>query len=111
VEIIGAAGGPRAPVAAVLWASVSVETDQRLSASLTQKLRLRPEEWKSGEILWIIDAAGEPRAMAGALAELAHKQFKDKAVKLVLPDADGTPHVDELHVLIARARKAEVRAG
>jgi hemolysin-activating ACP:hemolysin acyltransferase len=103
--------GARAPVAAVLWASVSAETDQRLSASLTQKLRLRPDEWKSGEILWIIDAAGEPRAIAGALAELAQTQFKDKPVKLIMPDAVGKPHIDDLHALLARAVASEARAG
>jgi hemolysin-activating ACP:hemolysin acyltransferase len=103
--------GARAPVAAVLWASVSAETDQRLSASLTQKLRLRPDEWKSGEILWIIDAAGEPRAIAGALAELAQTQFKDKAVRLIMPGADGIPQVEELHAILARAAATEMRAG
>jgi hemolysin-activating ACP:hemolysin acyltransferase len=98
--------GARAPVAAVLWASVLAETDRRLSANLSQKIRLRPDEWKSGDILWIIDAAGEPRAIAGALAELAQTQFKDKTVKLIMPGADGKPRVDELHALLARAASA-----
>jgi hemolysin-activating ACP:hemolysin acyltransferase len=94
--------GARAPVAAVLWASVSAETDQRLRANLTQKIRLRPDEWKSGEILWIIDAAGEPRAMAGALAELAQTQFMGKSVKLVITDNNGKLHIEYLHALLAR---------
>ena len=36
--------GARAPVAVVLWASVSADTDQRLTANAGQKIRLRPDE-------------------------------------------------------------------
>jgi cytolysin-activating lysine-acyltransferase len=95
--------GARAPVAAVLWARVSAETDRRLSAEPGRRIRLRPDEWAAGDILWIVDTAGEPRAIAGALAELAQTQFKGKTVKLVMPGADGKPQVAELHALLERA--------
>jgi hypothetical protein len=49
--------------------------------------------------------------VAGALAEVAQTQFKDKAVKLIMPGADGKPHVDELHAVLARAAASEARAG
>ncbi len=103
--------GARAPVAVVLWASVSADVDQRLSANPNQKIRLRPDEWKSGDNLWIVDVAGEPRAIAGAFAQLAQTQFRDRAVKLVMPDATGKPHIGELHALLARVAAAETRAG
>ena len=95
--------GGRAPVAAVLWASVSDEVDQRLSANAGAKIRLKPEEWKSGEHLWIVDVAGDPRAIADALARLASTDLKHSSAKLVMPDARGKQNVEELHALLASA--------
>ena len=56
-------GGASVPAALVLWASVSPEVDQKLSSNLTAPMRLRPDEWKSGEILWLIEAVGDGRVM------------------------------------------------
>ncbi|NOT72212.1 MAG: toxin-activating lysine-acyltransferase [Hyphomicrobium sp.] len=89
--------GARAPVAVVLWASVSVETDQRLMANIGQKIRLRPDEWKSGDVLWIIDVAGDPTALAGALRQLAVTVFKDRSVKIVISDGPSQLRVADLH--------------
>src|SRR5262249_50333136 len=44
------------PAAAVLWASVSPEVDKRLSEALNSPIRLQPAEWKSGDILWLVEA-------------------------------------------------------
>jgi hemolysin-activating ACP:hemolysin acyltransferase len=103
--------GARAPVAAVLWASVSDETDARLSRDVGKRIRLRPDEWQSGPHLWIVDVAGDPRAIAGALAELARSQFKGKRVKLVMPGTDGRPQIDDLHTLLTRTAANEAMSG
>ncbi|MEQ1718117.1 MAG: hypothetical protein ABL907_19420 [Hyphomicrobium sp.] len=50
-------------------------------------------------------------AIAGALAQLANTQFKDKPVKLAIPDAAGKMHIDDLHTRLARAAATETRAG
>lgn len=97
----------RAPVAAVLWASVSDDTDQRLSADPGRKIRLRPDEWKSGEHLWIVDVAGEPNAIAGSLKQLAEGPFKGKAVRFVMADGPSAALVALLHDLLASATKSE----
>src|SRR4029079_4132083 len=60
-------GGPSVPAAVVLWASVSPEVDQRLSANLSAPIRLRPDEWKSGDILWLIEAVGDGRLLSNFL--------------------------------------------
>jgi hemolysin-activating ACP:hemolysin acyltransferase len=44
-------GGARFPVAVVLWASVSVDVDKRLTENPAAPIRLRPDEWRSGNIL------------------------------------------------------------
>lgn len=91
--------GGRAPVAAVLWASVSDEIDQRLLANPGQQIKLRPDEWKSGDHIWIVDVAGDPRTITDALARLAASLFKDGVAKLTVPTADGTTTVNNLHDL------------
>ncbi len=105
--------GARVPVAVVLWARVSAETDQRLTASSGQKIRLRPDEWQSGDILWIIDVAGDPQAIESALRQLAVTVFKDRPAKLVMADAHGKPSIAYLQDLISHPLCTEpvVRAG
>lgn len=61
---------------------------KRLSDNPGQLPKLRPDEWKGGEQLWIIDLAGEPAAVAGSLKLLAATQFNDKQVKMLLRDSD-----------------------
>ena len=70
------------PVATVLWASVSSEVDKRLCEKLDKKLVLRPDEWASGDILWLIAAAGDPRAIRKIVKELRETEFKGRRVKL-----------------------------
>jgi len=98
--------GARAPVACITWASVSDETDRRLRAASGQRIRLRPDEWKSGEHVWLVDAVGNPRAMAGALKGLAEGPFKGKTVNVATRDTGGAAGVETLHELLARAPAA-----
>lgn len=51
--------GFRQPLAVLFWASVSPEIDQRLSANLDAPVRLSPDEWRSGDILWVTDMIGD----------------------------------------------------
>lgn len=95
-EMMHKENGARAPVATVLWASVSEETDKRLSENPGQRPRLRPDEWKGGDQLWIIDLAGDPAAVAGSLKHLAATQFNDKDVKMLMRD----PNTGEARVVM-----------
>lgn len=96
--------GHRAPVAVVTWARVSPELDQRLTVNVGQSFRLRPDEWSSGDIFWLIDAVGDPRTVVGALEALLQGPFKDRDVKVASVDAHGTPHIEMLRELTARAQ-------
>ena len=58
-------GGASMPAALVLWASVSADVDKKLSENVSGPMRLRPDEWKSGDILWLVRrtrGAGAPEA-------------------------------------------------
>jgi cytolysin-activating lysine-acyltransferase len=97
--------GARAPAAAILWASVSDETDQRLAANPGQKIRLRPDEWASGEHLWIVDLAGDPRVIAHTLQMLATTRFKDAPVKLAMHDGAGGARVETLQNMLTASKE------
>jgi hemolysin-activating ACP:hemolysin acyltransferase len=81
--------GFRAPVAVVTWALVSEEVDRRLESQAGRLLRLRPDEWNSGEIAWLIDAAGSPAGVKAALQRLADGPFKERALKVVVREEPG----------------------
>lgn len=61
-------GAPPADMAGfALWASVSEEVDQRIREQIkagTWPLRLRPEDWTSGDIHWLLDVVATDREMA-----------------------------------------------
>jgi cytolysin-activating lysine-acyltransferase len=78
--------GYTAPVAAVLWASVSKDVDKRLADNLSAPIRLAPREWKSGDILWIVDAIGDNRLVGELVKRLQGKEWKGRPVKARIVD-------------------------
>ena len=85
--------GFTAPVGIVMWASVSAEVDQRLTANIAQPMRLKPEDWRSGDILWLVDAVGPAKLIGSMLQQLHAKVFKGRQVKLRAQGQDGKPAV------------------
>jgi hemolysin-activating ACP:hemolysin acyltransferase len=88
--------GPKFPAAVVLWANVSAEVDKRLSENLFAPMRLRPDEWRSGEALWLVDAVGDARVVPELLKRLRESVFKGKDMKIRSRDAEGKPTVQIL---------------
>src|SRR5215475_3236706 len=81
--------GVAIPVAIALWASVSAEVDKKLSANLHLPIRLRPDEWRSGDVLWLIDAVGDPRVVPQLLKKLVETTFKGREVKIRVVGENG----------------------
>ena len=44
--------GATKPIGVAFWATVSDEVEERLAVGTT---RLRPQDWKSGERLWVVE--------------------------------------------------------
>lgn len=84
-----APNGQKVPVAAALWALVSPDVDQRLAQHLDQPLRLVPNEWRCGEILWLVDAFGDTNAIPHLMKMLRESAFRDQPVKVRTTGADG----------------------
>jgi len=101
----GAAGGKLQgniafPVATALWARVSPEVDARLTTDVDKPLVLKPEEWTSGDILWLVAIIGDPMYLKNFLTQMQGTAFKGKTVKVRGATPDGKPAVRTLDDLL-----------
>ena len=92
-EIRKGKDGIPAPVGVALWASVSPDVDKKLMANQSGPLRLRPDEWKSGDTLWLIDAIGPGKVIHGLIENLHKNVFKGRPLKVRTRGEDGKPIV------------------
>ncbi|KAB2849840.1 MAG: toxin-activating lysine-acyltransferase [Hyphomicrobiaceae bacterium] len=77
------------PVAVAIWAVVSPEVDQRLSATpVDTPLRLEPQVWRSGDIAWIVVAEGAGPALAAVVKALREGVLKGRVVKARMADSN-----------------------
>ena len=84
------------PAAVALWASVSEEVDQRLSTELDSPMRLRPADWRSGGILWLVDVIGDPSAIPALMQHLQATAFAGRQAKMRLMGPGGQAVVTKL---------------
>lgn len=84
--------GVAVPVGVALWASVSTAVDQRLS-DLSVPWRLQPEEWRSGDIPWLVELVADPATQQALLKHLGETVFKGRGVKMRARDADGKAQI------------------
>lgn len=71
------------PIGLALWAHVSEEVDNKLEAQQQANMpfRLAPQDWKSGEIPWLLTVLA-PKEVAQALVKnLEDSVFKDKTYR------------------------------
>ena len=69
------------PLAFACWALVSEAVEKRLEAGHP---RLAPQEWRSGDRLWLIDVVAPEPALPTVLATLQKEVFKGAEVKTLL---------------------------
>jgi cytolysin-activating lysine-acyltransferase len=79
--------GPPVPVAVALWASVSDEVDRRLAQD--QDAALSPNEWNSGDIPWLVAAAGDQRVLAQMLDHIQSSVLHGQKFKMRTKDSTG----------------------
>ena len=84
----GSSGGPDS-AAAVWWAMVSPEVDERLTKSREPHLILAADEWRSGTQPWIIETIGNGEVINELVRRLAEQTFPDKPAKLRAHLPDG----------------------
>ena len=101
--------GATLPVGLILWARVSDEVHQRLLAQLDKTFDLGPQDWRSGDNYWIIDAIGPDRFVAPLLSDLRERDFKGKAVHYRAKSLDG-PEVRTLKEATSNKATADAAA-
>ncbi len=85
--------GPNAPAAVAFWAQVSEETENRLIAGGG---RLRPDEWKGGDRLWLIELVAPFGAQDEILADLKTSVFAGKSFRFHRAAQDGRRVVETI---------------
>lgn len=81
--------GRAGPLAALLWAQVNQQVDERLTRDRGQLLQLAESDRKSGDIVWITLAAGEQRLVGQMIERLRVTNFHGRPVKLFVDGAEG----------------------
>lgn len=91
------ANGMVAPVGVVFWARVSPDVDQRLTQNIeAEPVRLQLAEWRSGPIIWIVDAVGEQKIIEAMLSRLVDTEWKGKEVRTRARTKEGSYKVGVL---------------
>ncbi len=88
--------GVRIPVGMALWAKVSSEVDAKLSQNLDRPIKLRPDEWRSGEINWLVEIIGDQKIMGSLYEKLKQNVFKSQAFKARAQNNKGERFVKEV---------------
>ena len=91
--------GMSVPAGFVLWARVSADVDKRLSESLGGPLKLTADEWTSGDIIWLIETVGDPRALKELLKSFRDGLTNGRDVKLRVTSPEGKVAISTLGAL------------
>ncbi len=75
-----------APVGYATWAYLSDEAEDRFKNGAR---RMRPDDWKSGENLWLIDLVAPFGGGEAMTKDLKEKVFEGKSIKTLQPAPDG----------------------
>lgn len=79
------------PIGVVFWGFVSAEVEERLKAGTT---KLRPQDWKSGDRLWVVEAVAPFGGAEEMVKDLKAKVFKEREIKFrAVEDGKGIVRV------------------
>ena len=96
--------GDKHPLGLALWAYLSEDAEARVTAAVAAGggARLRPDDWKSGERLWLVElvapyATPENKLTEAMVADLIQNVFGEKAFKFhSMEPATGNREVREV---------------
>lgn len=71
------------PFAYVSWALLDEEAESRL---LLNGGKLRPQDWKSGENLWVMDIVAPFGGADKVLADIQQNEFPGRSIRILVPD-------------------------
>lgn len=71
------------PISFISWAFLDDDAEKRL---FHNGGKLRPDDWKSGENLWIIDIAAPFGGVENMLRDIQKNEFPGQTIKMIAPD-------------------------
>lgn len=74
------------PISFISWAFISEEVEKRI---INNGGKLRPEDWNSGDRLWIIDIVAPFGGVENMLNDIRKNEFPGQKVRLVAPDPES----------------------
>ncbi len=95
------------PTAYVSWAFLSAEAER----TYRETHRLRPDDWRSGDNLWLVDFVTPFGGAAALLEDLYYQVHKNRDIKLIYPVGDGEPGEVTLSQLIRDQRESDTPGG
>lgn len=84
------------PVAFVIWGSFSAAIDAKLSAEPELAFPTQQAEWTSGDVVWIVDAAGDSSVISTMLKQQQETSWKGKTVRMRVAGEGGRIAVSTL---------------
>ena len=84
----GQDGDPKtalAPAAVAIWATVSPEVEEKIKEQIKAKVfpvRMKPDDWNSGSIVWLIDVIAPSRELATAVLVNFQQVAKADSIKI-----------------------------
>ncbi|GJL65543.1 MAG: hypothetical protein NPIRA05_05140 [Nitrospirales bacterium] len=85
------------PLGLAMWAYVSEDVDKKLEAQKEAKIpfRLAPQEWKSGDIPWLLAVVAPKEAGQALVMKLEETVFKGKVLKKYFLEQPVAPTNEE----------------
>ncbi len=96
VEARSKENGASVPVGLALWARVSEDVNKRLSENLDRPIKLRPDEWQSGEINWLVDMMGDDKMKQSMFQKIKSELPEKSSLKFRSMDDQGQVIVKEI---------------
>ena len=78
------------PIGVVLWAFVNDEVAERLAGGTT---KLRPQDWKSGDQLWVVEVIAPFGGAEEMVKDLKEKVFPTRPISFVAVTKEGKKEV------------------
>lgn len=78
------------PIGVTFWATVNDEVEERLKAGTS---RLRPQDWKSGDKLWVVEVIAPFGGAEEMVKDLKAKVFAERDLKYLALNAQGQRNV------------------
>lgn len=91
------------PAGLAMWASVSDEVDQRLRSNESGQISLKPDEWKSGDRLWLVDLVAPSKLVPQMVNDLEQKVAQGRDMAVQVKSQDGGSRVTTLRSLMGQA--------